>query len=108
MTTDNRYGCGLHTDGSVTCWGQGPAITPPAGEVFTTPGSVDGRFVCDGTAGDYFNAKYNMWAMDPSGRFQERMQFKGYRSGHMMYLHAPSMKKYRDDLARFIQETDRL
>ena len=30
----------------------------PAGEVFTTPGSVDGMFVCDGTAGDYFNAKY--------------------------------------------------
>jgi leucyl aminopeptidase (aminopeptidase T) len=30
----------------------------PAGEVFTTPRSVDGRFVCDGTAGDYFNAKY--------------------------------------------------
>jgi leucyl aminopeptidase (aminopeptidase T) len=30
----------------------------PAGEVFTTPASVDGMFVCDGTAGDYFNAKY--------------------------------------------------
>ena len=30
----------------------------PAGEVFTTPRSVDGRFVCDGTAGDYFNGKY--------------------------------------------------
>jgi leucyl aminopeptidase (aminopeptidase T) len=30
----------------------------PAGEVFTTPESVDGVFVCDGTAGDYFNAKY--------------------------------------------------
>lgn len=30
----------------------------PAGEVFTTPLSVDGVFVCDGTAGDYFNAKY--------------------------------------------------
>jgi aminopeptidase len=30
----------------------------PAGEVFTTPMSVDGTFVCDGTAGDYFNAKY--------------------------------------------------
>ncbi len=30
----------------------------PAGEVFTTPASVDGTFVCDGTAGDYFNAKY--------------------------------------------------
>lgn len=30
----------------------------PAGEVFTTPESVDGTFVCDGTAGDYFNGKY--------------------------------------------------
>ncbi len=32
----------------------------PAGEVFTTPGSVDGTFVCDGTAGDYFNSKYGI------------------------------------------------
>lgn len=32
----------------------------PAGEVFTTPGSVDGTFVCDATAGDYFNAKYGI------------------------------------------------
>jgi aminopeptidase len=30
----------------------------PAGEVFTTPASVDGRFVCDATAGDHFNGKY--------------------------------------------------
>jgi aminopeptidase len=30
----------------------------PAGEVFTTPLSVDGVFVCDGTAGDYFGPKY--------------------------------------------------
>jgi aminopeptidase len=30
----------------------------PAGEVFTTPKSVDGVFVCDGTAGDYFGPKY--------------------------------------------------
>jgi leucyl aminopeptidase (aminopeptidase T) len=36
----------------------------PAGEVFTTPASVDGTFVCDGTAGDYFNAKYG--ALDRS------------------------------------------
>jgi leucyl aminopeptidase (aminopeptidase T) len=32
----------------------------PAGEVFTTPASVDGTFVCDGTAGDYFNSKYGI------------------------------------------------
>jgi aminopeptidase len=30
----------------------------PAGEVFTTPASVNGTFVCDATAGDYFNGKY--------------------------------------------------
>jgi aminopeptidase len=30
----------------------------PAGEVFTTPATVDGTFVCDATAGDHFNGKY--------------------------------------------------
>lgn len=37
----------------------------PAGEVFTTPASVDGTFVCDGTAGDYFNAKYGKLEKTP-------------------------------------------
>jgi leucyl aminopeptidase (aminopeptidase T) len=37
----------------------------PAGEVFTTPASVDGTFVCDGTAGDYFNAKYGILEQTP-------------------------------------------
>jgi leucyl aminopeptidase (aminopeptidase T) len=37
----------------------------PAGEVFTTPASVDGVFVCDGTAGDYFNAKYGSLTETP-------------------------------------------
>jgi leucyl aminopeptidase (aminopeptidase T) len=30
----------------------------PAGEVFTTPASVDGTFICNATAGDYFGPKY--------------------------------------------------
>ena len=37
----------------------------PAGEVFTSPASVDGTFVCDGTAGDYFNAKYGILGRTP-------------------------------------------
>jgi aminopeptidase len=37
----------------------------PAGEVFTTPHSVDGTFVCDGTAGDYFNGKYGILDRTP-------------------------------------------
>ena len=37
----------------------------PAGEVFTTPLSVDGVFVCDGTAGDYFGPKYGDLSSTP-------------------------------------------
>jgi len=37
----------------------------PAGEVFTTPLSVDGVFVCDGTAGDYFGPKYGDLRANP-------------------------------------------
>jgi aminopeptidase len=37
----------------------------PAGEVFTTPASVDGTFFCDGTAGDYFNGKYGTLDRSP-------------------------------------------
>jgi len=37
----------------------------PAGEVFTTPASVDGVFVCNGTAGDYFGPKYGDLATTP-------------------------------------------
>jgi leucyl aminopeptidase (aminopeptidase T) len=37
----------------------------PAGEVFTTPASVDGTFVCDGTAGDYFGVKYGDLRSNP-------------------------------------------
>jgi leucyl aminopeptidase (aminopeptidase T) len=37
----------------------------PAGEVFTTPASVDGVFVCNGTAGDYFGGKYGDLSATP-------------------------------------------
>ena len=37
----------------------------PAGEVFTTPASVDGVFVCNATAGDYFGPKYGDLSATP-------------------------------------------
>jgi len=52
---------------------------------------------------DYFNAKYTLWNMDPSGRFQDRMTFKGYRSGHMMYLRRPDLEKANQDVRDFIE-----
>jgi len=39
---------------------------------------------------------------------RSRIRIEHYEAGHMMYVHGPSMQKYRDDLARFIRETDRL
>ncbi|MFT5285025.1 MAG: carboxypeptidase C (cathepsin A) [Planctomycetota bacterium] len=54
---------------------------------------------------DYFNAKYTMWGMDPAGRFGDRMSWKGYRSGHMMYLRKPDLKLANDDIREFIKRT---
>ena len=51
----------------------------------------------------YFNAKYTMWQMDQSGSLQDRMSFKGYRSGHMMYLRNEDLIKANDDLREFIK-----
>lgn len=54
---------------------------------------------------DYFNAKYNMWQMDPSGKLQDRMHFEGYRSGHMMYLRKEDLEKANEDLRIFIKNS---
>lgn len=53
----------------------------------------------------YFDAKYTMWNIDPSGRFQDRMRFKGYESGHMMYLRKPDLATSNEDIRTFIRET---
>ncbi len=53
----------------------------------------------------YFNAKYSMWQLDPSGKMKDRLSFKGYRSGHMMYLRNEDLKKANDDLREFIQNS---
>lgn len=50
----------------------------------------------------YFNAKYSMWQLDPSGKMKDRLHFKGYRSGHMMYLRADDLKSANEDLREFI------
>ncbi|RSK38729.1 S10 family peptidase [Mangrovimonas spongiae] len=53
----------------------------------------------------YFNAKYTMWQVDPSGKMKDRFMFKGYRSGHMMYLRHDDLIKANDDLRAFITKT---
>ena len=53
----------------------------------------------------YFNAKYTMWQIDPSGKMKDRFFFRGYRSGHMMYLRREDLKLANDDLREFIINT---
>ena len=53
----------------------------------------------------YFNAKYTMWHLDPSGKMKDRLSFRGYRSGHMMYLRAEDLKNANQDIRRFIESS---
>lgn len=64
--------------------------------VMTQSGYFDG-------ATTYFNAKYNMWQLDPSGRMKNRLSFKGYESGHMMYLRREDLKNANEDIRQFIK-----
>lgn len=53
----------------------------------------------------YSAAKYTMGKIDPSGKLKNRMSFKGYRSGHMMYLRKEDLQKANQDLRDFILTT---
>lgn len=53
----------------------------------------------------YFAAKYTLSQIDPSGKMKDRMSFKGYRSGHMMYLRYEDLIKANDDLREFIEKS---
>lgn len=54
---------------------------------------------------DYFNAKYNMWQMDPGGRLKSRMSWTGFRSGHMMYLRREDLQTANEQLREFIKKS---
>jgi carboxypeptidase C (cathepsin A) len=53
----------------------------------------------------YFNAKYTLWQVDPSGKMKDRFTFKGYRSGHMMYLRNEDLIQANDDLRQFLEDS---
>ncbi len=55
----------------------------------------------------YSAAKYTMGKIDPSGKLKNRMSFKGYRSGHMMYLRKVDLEKANEDLRQFILKSSK-
>lgn len=56
-------------------------------------------------ATSYYDAKYTMWHIDPSGKLKDRLSWKGYRSGHMMYLRREDLETANQDIRDFIQRT---
>ena len=64
--------------------------------VLTQSGYYDG-------ATTYFAAKYTLSQIDPSGKMKDRMTFKGYRSGHMMYLRNEDLISANEDLRDFLK-----
>lgn len=54
---------------------------------------------------DYFNAQFNMWQIDPAGKFKDRMSWKGYRSGHMMYLRKEDLATSNEHIREFIKKS---
>ena len=46
-----------------------------------------------------------MWQLDPSGQMRDRLSFKGYRSGHMMYLRHEDLAQANQDIRLFIKQT---
>ncbi|MDN3493136.1 S10 family peptidase [Winogradskyella bathintestinalis] len=67
-------------------------------KVLTQSGYYDG-------ATTYFSAKYSQWQIDPSGKMKDRFSFKGYKSGHMMYLRNVDLITANDDLREFISHS---
>jgi carboxypeptidase C (cathepsin A) len=53
----------------------------------------------------YFDAKYSMWQLDPSGKMKSRLRFEGYRSGHMMYLRAEDLATSNEHIRDFIKKS---
>jgi carboxypeptidase C (cathepsin A) len=56
----------------------------------------------------YLATVHDVEHLDIAPEARERIRLETYEAGHMMYLHEPSLRKYRDDLAEFVRATDRL
>ena len=50
--------------------------------------------------------EYYIEHMDLPDELRDNIEIAYYEAGHMMYIHEPSMVKFKDDLARFIRDDD--
>ncbi len=54
---------------------------------------------------NYFRQKNGMWKLDPSGKMKDRLHFKVYESGHMMYVREKDLVNSTNDLRAFILQS---
>lgn len=56
----------------------------------------------------YYAAVYTMHHLPMPDRLQKNIQYAFYNSGHMVYVHVPSLKELHDNAAKFIASTDNI
>ncbi|MEO7315200.1 MAG: carboxypeptidase [Ginsengibacter sp.] len=54
---------------------------------------------------DYFNAKYSMWQINQNGKLKDRMEWHGYKSGHMMYLRSEDLITSNQVIRDFMEKS---
>lgn len=52
--------------------------------------------------------KYNLYHLRLTPEARQRIHVNDHGAGHMMYLNAPSARRFREDFVGFIHATDRL
>jgi carboxypeptidase C (cathepsin A) len=70
----------------------------PAMQVLVQQGYYD-------LATPHFASEYVVEHMNLTEEQRGRIDFQYYEAGHMMYVHEPSLRKFKEDLARFVGET---
>ena len=56
----------------------------------------------------FFEGVYEMHHLPIPAKLQDNIEFKFYKSGHMVYAHEESLKELHDNVAAFIRKTDNL
>ncbi len=56
----------------------------------------------------FYEGQYEMRHLDIPAKLQGNIQFRLYKSGHMVYAHQASLQELHDNVAAFIRETDNL
>jgi carboxypeptidase C (cathepsin A) len=76
-------------------------VTNPAMKIFVANGYFD-------LATPYFATQYTFSHLGIPAALQDNISMAYYEAGHMMYVHIPSLKKIKNDLANFLDSAANL